>query len=137
MEILHILYNILRVWPQKASEIMNAFLFHGNYNSQIQQAILRNLNQLYTYSCWKKNSSFSQAASLSAYSEAQAQPYGHLPNSSTTVLPLTPDLTMQIQRKVLFCLFSTQHQASRCWLCLTPLHHWMGTRKITNPGGTK
>lgn len=34
---------------------MNTFLFHGNYNSEIQQAILRNLNQLHTYICWKQN----------------------------------------------------------------------------------
>lgn len=81
---------------------MHTFLFHGNYNSQIQQAILRNLNQLYTYICWKKNTSFSQAASLGVYSKAQAQPYAHLSNSSTTVLPLTPDLTTQIHCKVLF-----------------------------------
>lgn len=48
---------------------MNTFLFHGNYNSEIQQAILRNLNQLHTYICWKKNTSFSQAASLCVYSK--------------------------------------------------------------------
>lgn len=81
---------------------MNTFIFHGNYKSQIQQAILRNLNQLYTYICWKKNTSFSQAAFLGVHSKAQAQPYGHLSNSPTTVLPLTPDLTMQIQCKGLF-----------------------------------
>lgn len=85
------------MWPQKASQITNTFLFHGNSNSQIQRAILRNLNQLHARICWKSTARLSQAVSLCVYSEARAQPHGHLSNSSTTVP--TPDPNAWIQHK--------------------------------------